>query len=235
MVAKGEMVVEAVACDQPLPRKDPSVRISVLFVEDNQHCATAFRRVLGQYGFDLIIASTLASARKRLAQLGDDIDAVLLDLDLPDGRGEELLPLIETLSRQPGVVIFSDFLDEIKPEATSYRVVLTPKTIAPASLASILRRSARGYAQCTIERFGKHFGLTVREMETLDCMACGTSPKETAVTLVCSIQSVYAHLARICEKTSCTTYQEVVAMLFRYSCHGLGHAIGVEGRSCGRD
>ena len=113
---------------------------------------------------------------------------------------------------------------------TSYRVVLTPKTIAPASLASILRRSARGYAQCTIDRFGRHFGLTSKEVETLDHVASGTSPKEVAGVLACSIQAVYAHLTRICDKTSCASYQEVVAMLFRFSCHGLGRAIGVEGK-----
>ena len=199
--------------------------IEVLLVEDNPRCAAAFRSSLGQYGIDVAIATTLASARHFLHRLDCHLDAVLLDSRLPDGRGEALLPDIEALSKQPGIVILSDFLDEISPEAASYRAVLAPKTMAPSCLASILRRAARGYAKCTLDRFAKHFRLTLREVEVLDRVATGSSPKEAAAALGCSIQAVYAHLSRVGMKTKCGGYQEVVAKLFQFSCHGLGHAI----------
>jgi DNA-binding CsgD family transcriptional regulator len=149
-----------------------------------------------------------------------------LDLHLPDGRGEDLLPEIEALSRQPGIVILSDFLDEVRPDVTSYRAVLVPKTIAPAALASLLHQGASGYAQDTLIRFATKYRLTSKEVEVLGCVARGASPKQAAADLVCSVQVVYVHLAGVCARTGCASYHEVVAKLFQFSCHGLGHDAG---------
>jgi DNA-binding CsgD family transcriptional regulator len=64
----------------------------------------------------------------------------------------------------------------------------------------------------------------------LDRVANGISPKQIAVEFGCSMQAVYAKLARVSTKTGCANYPEVVARLFQFSCHGLGHgnAIHVE-------
>jgi DNA-binding CsgD family transcriptional regulator len=139
---------------------------------------------------------------------------------LPDGRGEELLPDLDQLSRQPGLVIFSSFLDEIRPEATSYRPILVPKTIAPSSLAAIVRIAANGYAHHALSHFAKRFGLTNKETKILELVARGEKPKGIAQELDCSIQAVYAHLTKICVRTDCSSYQEAMAMLFQFACHG---------------
>jgi DNA-binding NarL/FixJ family response regulator len=203
--------------------ESPGMSIRVLFVEDDPLCSNAFKRALGLFGVECVVADTVSAARQTLHDLGDSFDAVLLDLRLPDGRGEELLPAIEALPRQPGIVIFSDFLNQLHPEATSFRAILLTKQIAPSLLARILRLAARGYAQTTLERFAKQFCLTSREADILNRVAGGTNPKQIALDMDCSIQAVYAHLARIGKKTDCGGYQEVIAKLFRFSCHALGH------------
>jgi DNA-binding NarL/FixJ family response regulator len=214
---------ESVAVENVLVR-----RLKVLFVEDDPSCAAAFRRALAQYQIDVAVAKDLSSARLLLRGLRTHLDAVLLDLDLPDGRGEDLLPEIDAISRQPGIVILSDFLDQIRPEAASYRPILVPKTITPASLAAVLRIAVGGYVQGTLVRFAKRFGLTRRESEILDRLAKGASPKEVALEFDCSMQAVYAHLGRVCTKTNCASYREVVAALFQFSCHGLGRPMWEE-------
>jgi DNA-binding NarL/FixJ family response regulator len=166
----------------------------------------------------------VAGARRLLSQLGSSFDAVLLDLRLPDGRGEDLLADIEGLSPQPGIVIFSDYLHDLRPEAASYRTIQTSKQTPPALLAGILRLAAKGYAHSTLGRFAKQFGLTVRESDILNRVAGGINPKQIAVDLECSIQAVYAHLVRIGKKTDCDGYHEVVAKLFRFACQSLGHS-----------
>ena len=198
-------------------------RIRVLLVEHDQACARAYRCSLAPHGIDVVFADGLASARRSLCDIGASIGVVLLDLHLPDGRGEALLSDIEALSNQPGIVIFSDDLDEIGPEATLYRPVLVPKSLAPAALAQILRFAATGYAHTTVCRFARHFGLTKRESQILERIATGTSPKEIASDDRCSMQAVYAHIAQIGRKTKCTGHQEVVAKLFQFSCNALGH------------
>jgi DNA-binding NarL/FixJ family response regulator len=199
------------------------LRIHVLFVEDTGSCARAFKRALAAYGIDIVVAGDLSQARGLLRERGEQFDSVLLDLHLPDGRGEDLLAEIEALRRQPGIVILSDFLDEVRPEVTSYRAVLAPKTIAPSALAAILHQGAAGYAQDTLARFARNYGLSGRESEILGRVASGASPKQTAADLACSVQAVYVNLAGVCTKTGCSSYHEVVAKLFQFSCHGLGH------------
>ena len=225
MFTKDEASVEGIGARHATQSESLVEPIQVLLVEDNENCAAAFRQSLDPYDIDTSIATSAASARQFLIQLGVRFDAVLLDLPLPDGRGENLLSDIEALSKQPGIVILSDFLGEISPEATSYRAVIAPKTIAPSCLASILRHTANGYAECILKRFAKHFSLTPGEMKVLDHVATGSSPKETAAAIGCSTQAVYAHLKGIGVKTSCGCYQEVVAKLFQFSCHGLGRGI----------
>lgn len=199
--------------------------VRVLFIEDDRSCASAFKRALASFAIDCIVAETAAGARALMRAYGEGFDAVLLDLRLPDGRGEDLLPELEALPKQPGIIIFSDFLQEMRPEATSYRAIPCSKQVTPLVLASLLRVAAKGYAECTLNRFAMHFGLTSREHEVLERVSRGNGPKHVALDLGCSLQAIYAHLGKIGRKTGCSSYQEIIAKLFRFSCHGLGHTL----------
>ncbi len=82
--------------DSNLPR--------ILHVEDDPD----LRRTVAELGRDVArfrFASTLAEARKALAE--DSFQLVLLDLQLPDGSGWEILPWLQRLARRPPVVVFS--------------------------------------------------------------------------------------------------------------------------------
>lgn len=201
---------------------DATVR--VLFVEDDQFSSRAVKGALAQFGIECTVADTVSGARRLLNQFGNHYNAVLLDLILPDGRGEDLLPDIEAITPQPGIVIFSDFLEDLRPEAASYRTAQSTKQVAPDFLATILRLAARGYAHSTLSRFAKRFGLSSKEADILKRIAAGTHPKQIALDLGCSIQAIHTHLRGIGKKTNCDGYHEVVAKLFRFACQSLGHS-----------
>ena len=206
------------------------VEICALLVEDDRASALALSCALADFGIVFHLANSLSGARRCLLDLSHHIDAVLLVPALSDGRAEDLLPEIEALPRQPGVIILGDYLEEIRPEATSYRAVWAKKTMDPSALASLIRRAADGYAQNTLVRFARRFGLTSKETKVLDRVVAGMGPKQIAVDFGCSIQSIYAYLAKVNAKTECSSYQEVVARLFQFACHGLGHTTqGVDG------
>ncbi len=133
------------------------------------------------------------------------------------------MPEIEALPTQPGVIILTSGFDEVRPEATLYRAIWVSKSVQPPALAKIMRRVAKGCAHETLDRFAKHFRLTRKETRVLDLVASGVGPKQIAADLDCSAQAVYALLARASNKTASVSYQEVVAKLFQFSCHGLGH------------
>lgn len=67
--------------------------------------------------------------------------------------------------------------------------------------------------QPLVSRFAVRFGLSKRESQASILLAEGMRPKEIAQYMACSEKTVYAHLARVCRKTSCRDYHEVLCML----------------------
>lgn len=197
----------------------------MLLILCDVHRARTIEQTLAAYDVATVVVSDLASARSFLRRTPQAIDAVLLESELPDGHGEELLGEIEALPNQPGIVMFSDPLHGVPAEAASYRIAWASRGAPAPALAATLRLAARGFAHNTLNRFARHFRLTHREVEVLDRVANGISPKRIAVDLGVSAQGIYACLSRVSSKAGCTNYQEVVAKLFRFSCHGLGHEL----------
>lgn len=193
----------------------------VLLVDDDCDAAITIKREFGRDGVSVTIASSVAEARALLRQRS--IDVVILEICLPDGRGESLLPDVEACSRQPAVIIVSAFLPELQSSALEYHLVAISKPVAVSALLRIVRTVARGYAQAAIERFVKRFNLSSREAEATVCVARGLKAKEIAERMRCSEKTVYAHLSRACAKTGCHDYHEVLGMLLAFMCHMLGH------------
>jgi DNA-binding NarL/FixJ family response regulator len=198
--------------------------LSALLVDHDEAWQAKLGRTLVAHGIVLHVAANVSRARRFLQSANHPVDVVLINPVLSDGRGEDLLAEIEALPRQPGVVILTSCADEKRWEAASYRAIWVPKGAEPEALARIMRRAARGYAQDTLYRFARRFRLTRKEARVLDGIASGVGPKQIALSLGCSAQAIYALLAKVSTKTKCSSYQEVVAKLFLFSCHGLGHA-----------
>jgi len=63
--------------------------LCVLMVEDDERVIAPVRECFSRHGIRLLSATSLAAARKLLAQ-PERFDALVLDLNLPDGNGTEL-------------------------------------------------------------------------------------------------------------------------------------------------
>lgn len=64
-------------------------RHKVLIIEDSESLAAIFSSYLGEECYDILVSATLAEARRAWAEFAPDL--ILLDLQLPDGNGLELL------------------------------------------------------------------------------------------------------------------------------------------------
>jgi CheY-like chemotaxis protein len=73
----------------------------LLWVENHAVFVRVARRLFLS-GHDLTVVPSLAAARQALAE--QDFDAVLIDYDLDDGKGESLLAFVQALSSRPAVV-----------------------------------------------------------------------------------------------------------------------------------
>jgi diguanylate cyclase (GGDEF)-like protein len=93
----------------------PRDRIQVLLVEDNPGDVRLVREMLTEGGdedFELFHAQTVSEATERLATDTAGIDAVLLDLSLPDDTGVNTLRRIVAAARTAVVVVMTGAGDE---------------------------------------------------------------------------------------------------------------------------
>ncbi len=134
----------------------------LLLIDDDARLSTMVGDYLGQAGFEVVLAGSLAAGRERLAS--ESFDAVVLDLMLPDGDGLDLcrelrasprtrqLPLLmltargEPLDRIVGLELGADdYLG--KP--------FEPRELQ-ARVKALLRRAARPVAgEDDVLRFGR--------------------------------------------------------------------------------
>ena len=77
------------------------MKFAILIIDDEETIQALYRRHLGLAGFDVTSTGTIAGARDEIQQRR--FDAILLDLNLPDGRGLEFLP--ELRGAQPSAAI----------------------------------------------------------------------------------------------------------------------------------
>ena len=77
----------------------------VLVVEDDASLLATIDVLLRHYEFVPLLAPTLADARRHLAAA--DPDVVLLDLNLPDGNGVDLLEQLRATGRRARVIVLT--------------------------------------------------------------------------------------------------------------------------------
>lgn len=201
----------------------PANRIRILIVDGDSTLTTNTSAEFRRAGCSVSVAHSLAAAQTILHEQSQHLDIVILELHLPDGRGETLLPLIEGCIRQPVTIITSSFLPDLHLGALQYRPIAISKPISTTMLLRIAKTVGGGYAAAVIRRFVNAFELSRRETEATLLLAQGLKAKEIAGRMRCSEPTVYGHIARICEKTGCVDYHELVARLFEFACHARGH------------
>jgi DNA-binding response OmpR family regulator len=78
--------------------------VKILWVENNSRfAAVAGRAFLADH--DVTVVPAIAEARAALTS--GDYEAVLVDYDLDDGKGTELLPFLMALTKRPQIVAVS--------------------------------------------------------------------------------------------------------------------------------
>lgn len=76
----------------------------ILIVDNNTMVRVAMQRLIQAYGFEVSVATTVAEALTLL----DRQDIVVLDYELPDGKGTEVLEKIRNQQGASRVAIWTD-------------------------------------------------------------------------------------------------------------------------------
>jgi DNA-binding response OmpR family regulator len=109
----------------------------LLLVDDEPHIGLLLRPHLERLGYRVSLARTLAHARATLVDAGTPVDALLLDLHLPDGYGLDLLRELRgtAATRElPVMVLTAEGEDRVLGEAEGLGAALLTKPFSPKKL-----------------------------------------------------------------------------------------------------
>jgi two-component system OmpR family response regulator len=114
-------------------------RRHLLVVDDEPHIGLLLRPHLERLGYRVSLARTLGEARTALRDGTAPLDALLLDLHLPDGSGLDLLREL----RRPGptrllpvIVLTAEGEDRVLGEAEQLGAALLTKPFSPSKLTA---------------------------------------------------------------------------------------------------
>ena len=103
---------QAAAAGGPAPGPDPRRHVRVLVVDDEEYLLEFTRKCLAKSGFQVLAANGGVAALEVLEGLPEPVDLLLVDCNMPDMSGPELIELVA--NRWPTVkfVLTSGFLTD---------------------------------------------------------------------------------------------------------------------------
>jgi DNA-binding response OmpR family regulator len=114
-------------------------RRHLLVVDDEPHIGLLLRPHLERLGYRVSLAKTLAEARAVLTDRAAPLDALLLDLHLPDGSGLDLLRELRggaATRTLPVIVLTAEGEDRVLSEAEDLGASLLTKPFSPSKLTA---------------------------------------------------------------------------------------------------
>jgi DNA-binding NarL/FixJ family response regulator len=198
--------------------------IKVLIVDDHAVVRRGLRQILADER-DIEVLET-ADPREVMPMLKTSpVDLLILDLDLPEKNGLDLLKDVKRMYRRLPVLILSVYPEEqfavrvLKAGASGF----ISKDAAPEDLVNAIRKILRGkkhvserVAEIWLGQIDESIGaqlhekLSDREFQILCLLGKGKSVKSIAEDLSVSPPTVSTHRARILEKMGMKTTAELI-------------------------
>jgi DNA-binding NarL/FixJ family response regulator len=199
--------------------------ITVLIVDDHDIVREGLKQIVSETS-DIVVGGEARTGTEALEEARRRAwDVVILDLNLPDRPGLDVLALMRTLIPHTPILILSMHTHVsyatrvLKAGASGY----VSKDSARAHLVTAIRRLVRGerylppaFAESLafdlMDGGGRrrHEALSEREFQVLCLIAAGKPPREIAVDLNVSVKTVGTHRARLLEKMGLKNNAEIV-------------------------
>src|SRR5438132_11158626 len=116
-------------------------QLRLIVVEDHANTAEGLKKFLNAVGYQVFVATDMASALSLASSI--QFDLLLSDLALPDGSGWELLKQLNAERHIPAIAFSAHTLPEdLQRSAEAGFVEHLPKPLAPDQLCAAIERAA---------------------------------------------------------------------------------------------
>lgn len=180
----------------------------LLIIDDHAVVRQGLVQAFCDKGFDSIeTAGNLREARAKIAAFNPE--AIIVDLNLPDGSGLEVVQWVRKHSTNVAIIILSmnDPAQFIKVARSSgANAYLSKSQSMPEIISSVtfaLSNPGTFTSNLTADQ-QQDFDLTPREIEVLYLLAEGASNVEISRRLFISISTVKTHISGLMRKLQCT-------------------------------
>jgi len=199
--------------------------ITVLIADDHDIVREGVKQIVSETG-DIVVGGEARSGAEALQKVRERAwDVVILDLNLPDRPGLDVLAQLRTIAPQTPVLILSmhQHVSYASRALKAGAAGSVSKDSAREHLVAAIRRLARG------ERFltpafaeslafemmdsggrARHENLSEREFQILGMIAAGKPPRTIAAELNVSVKTVGTHRARLLQKMGLKNNAELV-------------------------
>lgn len=175
----------------------------LLIVDDHAVVRHGIKVACEAYGFEVIAsASNVSEARSAIAALAPDV--VIVDINLPDGTGFDLIHWIRKIDSELPVVVLS--LNDSHEYINSARKVGANSYINKSAPIEELM-AAINFAIHSPNTFSSkikpspyEYALTARELDVLSLIAKGLSNLQISTQLHISLSTVKTHVSSILQK-----------------------------------
>jgi DNA-binding NarL/FixJ family response regulator len=203
-------------------------RLTVAVIDDHQVLTDALGLVFSKSDLHYLgAADTCAAARLLVAQKTPDV--LLLDVDLPDGDGLDLVTELKAASPETQILVFTSYADEdtlmraveIGVSGFVSKTQSIPEMLKAVQLAgegeivmpaSLMRGMLARIRQSQHPDKSSLKPLTPRELEILRLMVQGRSTQALAEALTISAPTVRTHIRNLMSKLNAHSRLEAVSI-----------------------
>jgi DNA-binding NarL/FixJ family response regulator len=190
-------------------REQPQPVRRVLLIEDDGLFGLMLHHRLAEHCAPSL-ATTLHQARVLLTQ--HSFSGFLVDVQLPDGRGTELLPAIRAVNAHVPIVVMTGMdTQESSRDALAYRAYFVAKPFPFGWLDSFRDWLERPTGSQSLALSLKLMGLTPRECDVFVALAGGATAEEVGCRLDINTNTVQSHCRNVYEKLDLRSLNEVLA------------------------
>ena len=180
----------------------------LLIIDDHAVVRQGLVQAFSDKGFTSIeTAGNLKEARAKIAALNPE--AIIVDLNLPDGSGLEIVQWVRKLSADVAIIILSlnDPAQFIKiARSSGANAYLSKSQSMPEIISSVTfaLSNPSSFTSTLTADPSLDFDLTPREIEVLYLLAEGASNSDISLKLFISLSTVKTHISALMRKLQCT-------------------------------